>query len=84
MGPLLDGRMKGEFLSLAKNFNDGDITFEKCVKSIKLHSKSKDQFCFKTEKSIELLNESLRRKEIIKKEDSKMRVIETKYFNKGK
>ena len=83
VGPLLDGRMKEEFVLIAEKFNAGDIEFDEFFKSVKLYSESKDQYCFKTEKAIALLNESLKRKEITKQINNKVVIIETLEINGG-
>ncbi len=55
--PLLDGKTK-EFELLAEQFNNGELSFEKLIYRTKLYGKKKDQVCFRSQHSIELLNKS--------------------------
>lgn len=59
-GQVLDGNVKN-FGRIAEKFNEGDIKYEEYKKHVKLFG-DKDQLCFKTQRAIDLLNQSLIRK----------------------
>ena len=56
-GQMLDGTVR-KFEIIAEKFNEGDITYDEFEKHIKIFG-DKDQLCFKTQKAIDLLNQSL-------------------------
>ena len=54
---MLDGSTKN-FEKIAKKFNNGDISYKKLKKKIKLFE-NKDQICFKTQDALDILNNGL-------------------------
>ncbi len=56
-GRMLDGSVHG-FEKVAEKFNEGDVSYEELKRWIRLFDK-KDQLCFKSQRAIDLLNNSL-------------------------
>lgn len=71
-GPVLCGtNEKGgiyRYVDIAEQFNNGDITFKDLRTKTKLFGNFFDQWCFKTERAIEYINERLSKKYLIEKE----------------
>lgn len=56
-GNMLKGNIH-KFKEIAEKFNDGTIPYELYLKKVKYHN-NKDQYCFKSQKAVDLLKRSL-------------------------
>ena len=66
--PLLDGKTK-EFEIVAEQFNNGELSLEELMDKTELFDERKDQVCFRSQHSIELLNRSFKKEHQVTKED---------------
>ena len=57
-GLVLDGTIP-DFQKVAEQFVEGDLTFKELEEASKIYGDSKNQFCLKTEKALDILNSGL-------------------------
>lgn len=57
-GYVLDGSVR-DFMQIAEQFNQGDISFDELCEKAKIFGDEKDQICVKTSRALELVNHSI-------------------------
>lgn len=63
------------FKSIAEKFNSDDISFEEFKNATKFYDNSMNQYCFRTRKAVDIINKSITKKYLTKKE-GKIIIIE--------
>lgn len=75
-GYMLDGHTK-KFEKYAESFNEGDLSFADFKEKTKLFGVDKDQYCFKTESAIKILNAGFQKIHLVEKQGESYIVTET-------